>query len=79
MVPIEYFSPIKVMEAIESESCTAVHGVPTMFIAMLEHPEFKRFKFSKLISCGEIVITFKGTSPDDCCQRAADTISYNFV
>ncbi len=48
MVPIEYFSPIKVMEAIESESCTAVHGVPTMFIAMLEHPEFKRFKFSKL-------------------------------
>ncbi|MCX8131887.1 MAG: AMP-binding protein [Clostridia bacterium] len=48
MVPIEYYQPLKVMEAIQTEKCTAVHGVPTMFIAMLEHPEFNRFDFSSL-------------------------------
>ncbi len=48
MVPIEYYRPISVMTAVQNEECTAVHGVPTMFIAMLEHPEFKNFKFPKL-------------------------------
>lgn len=46
MVPVDTFHPLKVMEAIESENCTACHGVPTMFISMLEHPEFGRFKFN---------------------------------
>jgi fatty-acyl-CoA synthase len=48
MVPIDYFQPLKVMEAVQNENCTALHGVPTMFIAILEHPEFNKFKFSKL-------------------------------
>ena len=48
MVPVEYFQPLKVMHAIQDEGCTAVHGVPTMFIAMLENPKFKEFKFPKL-------------------------------
>lgn len=48
MVPIEYYQPLKVMQAIQDEECTAVHGVPTMFIGMLEHPEFNKFKFPKL-------------------------------
>lgn len=48
MVPIDHFSPIPVMSAIQNEGCTAVHGVPTMFIAMLEHPDFKKYKFSRL-------------------------------
>lgn len=48
MVPVEYFRPTVVMRAIEQEGCTAVHGVPTMFIAMLEHSEFKTHRFSKL-------------------------------
>lgn len=47
-VPIDAFSPIKVMRALTSEKCTAVHGVPTMFIAMLEHPEFNTFDFSNM-------------------------------
>ncbi len=46
MVPVNYYSPIKVMEACEKEKCTALHGVPTMFIAILEHPRFKEFKFN---------------------------------
>ncbi len=48
MVPIEYFSPVKVMEALQNEKCTAVHGVPTMFIAMLEHPDFRKYRFDRL-------------------------------
>ena len=48
MVPVDYFRPTWVMDALQNEECTAVHGVPTMFIAMLEHPTFKNYKFSKL-------------------------------
>ncbi len=48
MVPIEYYRPLQVMQAVQDEECTAVHGVPTMFIAMLEHPEFQNFRFPRL-------------------------------
>ncbi len=48
MVPIELFNPVAVLSAIEKEQCTAVHGVPTMFIAMLEHPDFKKYTFPRL-------------------------------
>ena len=36
------------MGAIQSEKCTAVHGVPTMFISMLDHPDFDKYDFSTL-------------------------------
>jgi len=48
MVPIDAYSPLKVMKALQDEACTVCHGVPTMFIAMLEHPEFKIFKLPKI-------------------------------
>lgn len=48
MVLLERFNPVKEMELLQSERCTAVHGVPTMFIAMLEHPNFKDYDFSSL-------------------------------
>jgi fatty-acyl-CoA synthase len=48
MVPVEIFDPLKVLQTVEKEKCTAVHGVPTMFIAELEHPEFKNFDLSTL-------------------------------
>ena len=48
MVPIDHYSPLPVMKAISENKCTAVHGVPTMFIAMLEHPKFSEFDFSSL-------------------------------
>ncbi|HEY6838417.1 MAG TPA: AMP-binding protein [Geobacteraceae bacterium] len=50
MVPVEIFDPLKVLQTIEKERCTAVHGVPTMFIAELEHPEFEKFDLSTLRS-----------------------------
>ena len=48
MVPVEIFDPLKVLQTIEAERCTAVHGVPTMFIAELEHPEFATFDLTSL-------------------------------
>lgn len=48
MVPLDYYNPVKVMKAVQDEECTALHGVPTMFIGILEHPDFKKYKFSKL-------------------------------
>ncbi|MCA1940575.1 MAG: AMP-binding protein [Caenispirillum bisanense] len=46
--PSEAFDPLAVLEAVEREKCTALYGVPTMFIAQLDHPEFKRFDLSSL-------------------------------
>jgi fatty-acyl-CoA synthase len=48
MIPVELFDPLKVLQTVEKERCTAVHGVPTMFIAELEHPEFSKFDLSTL-------------------------------
>ncbi|MFS8976638.1 AMP-binding protein [Cupriavidus necator] len=46
--PGEAFDPLATMQAVSEERCTALHGVPTMFIAQLDHPEFSRFDFSTL-------------------------------
>ena len=46
MVPIEAFSPSKALHAINLRKITAMHGVPTMFIAILEHPDFSKTDFS---------------------------------
>lgn len=48
MVPIEYFEPVKVLEAVEKEKCTALYGVPTMFIAELEVLNQRSFDLSSL-------------------------------
>ncbi len=50
MVPVEIFDPLAVLRTIEAEKCTAVHGVPTMFIAELEHPDFPKFDLTSLRS-----------------------------
>lgn len=48
MVPVETFDPESVLRTVEVEKCTALHGVPTMFIAELEHPKFKEYDLSSL-------------------------------
>ncbi len=48
MVLMSRYNPEQEMELLVRERCTAVHGVPTMFIGMLEHPSFDRFDFSHL-------------------------------
>jgi fatty-acyl-CoA synthase len=48
VIPAEHFDAPAVLHAVEAERCTAVHGVPTMFIAELEHPRFEDFDLSSL-------------------------------
>ncbi|MBE0575981.1 MAG: AMP-binding protein [Desulfuromonadales bacterium] len=48
LVPLEIFDPLMVLAAIQKEKCTAVYGVPTMFIAELDHPMFDLFDLSSL-------------------------------
>ncbi len=46
--PAEAFDPLATLQAIAEERCTALYGVPTMFIAQLDHPEFARFDLRSL-------------------------------
>lgn len=48
LIILESFNPMHVMASIDQEKCTAVYGVPTMFLAVLEHRFFDRFNFSSL-------------------------------
>ncbi|WP_334533358.1 AMP-binding protein [Bradyrhizobium sp. AZCC 2230] len=46
--PGEGFDPLATLRAVEQEKCTALYGVPTMFIAELDHPEFATFNLKSL-------------------------------
>jgi fatty-acyl-CoA synthase len=46
--PNDGFEPLSVLQAVQDERCTGLHGVPTMFIAELDHPRFAEFDLSTL-------------------------------
>ncbi|WP_313083724.1 AMP-binding protein [Pulveribacter sp.] len=46
--PNDGFDPLTVLETVQAERCTGLHGVPTMFIAELDHPRFKEFDMGTL-------------------------------
>jgi fatty-acyl-CoA synthase len=46
--PAEAFDPLATLKAVAEERCTALYGVPTMFIAQLDHPEFAKFDLKSL-------------------------------
>ena len=48
VIPCEHFDALSVLRAVDEEKCTGIHGVPTMFIAELEHPRFAEFDLSSL-------------------------------
>ena len=48
LCPVEFFDPIRVLETVDRDQCTALYGVPTMFLAELDHPEFQRFNTRSL-------------------------------
>jgi fatty-acyl-CoA synthase len=48
VLPGEAFDPLATLETVEAERCTSLYGVPTMFIAELDHPEFARFDLCSL-------------------------------
>jgi fatty-acyl-CoA synthase len=48
VMPCLTFEPSKVLKAVHKERCTAVYGSPSMMIALLDHPEFKKKRFASL-------------------------------
>ena len=48
VIPCEHFDAEAVLKAVDHESCTAIHGVPTMFIAELEHSSFREYDLHSL-------------------------------
>lgn len=48
MVPVQEFNPKRVLQTVQAEKCTGLHGVPTMFIAELNDPDFEKFDLSTL-------------------------------
>ncbi|WP_313799381.1 AMP-binding protein [Cytobacillus sp.] len=48
MVPVQEFNPKEVLQTVQDEKCTALHGVPTMFIAELNVSDFKQYDLSSL-------------------------------
>ena len=48
VIPCEHFDADAVLQAVAKERCTLIHGVPTMFLAELGHPELDRFDLSTL-------------------------------
>ena len=48
MVPIDYYKSSEVLKAIEKFRCTALHGVPTMFISLINNPTLKEFNLNSL-------------------------------
>jgi fatty-acyl-CoA synthase len=48
VIPAEAFEPLAVLETVQAERCTSLYGVPTMFIAELDHPRFGEFDLGTL-------------------------------
>jgi fatty-acyl-CoA synthase len=48
VVPAESFDPVATLETVQAERCTSLYGVPTMFVAELDHPRFGEFDLSTL-------------------------------
>ena len=48
VLPGEGFDPLATLQTVAEEGCTSLYGVPTMFIAELDHPEFKKFDLTSL-------------------------------
>lgn len=48
MIMMEYFDPLKALHYIQDEKCTAINGVPTMFISILSHEDFSKYDMSSL-------------------------------
>ena len=75
MVFVDHFNPIKVLNVLDSEKCTAFHGVPTMYIAMLENPDFKKYDLSNL----RTGIMAGSTCPVKVMKAAADKMNMRHI
>lgn len=73
--PDEAFDPESVLQAVSRERCTALHGVPTMFLAELEHPNFDQYDLSSL----RTGIMAGASCPIDVIKRVVDDMGMQQV
>ena len=71
MYPLPYFSAKPALSCVHNEHITTFNGVPTMFIAMMEHPDFEKTDFSHI----RIGIMAGSNCPADLMRRAADVMN----
>ncbi len=67
MYPLPYFSPKPALACVHNEHITAFNGVPTMFIAMMQHPDFEKTDFSHV----RVGIMAGSNCPEDLMKKAA--------
>ena len=71
MLPLPYFSPKPALSCVHNEHITAFNGVPTMFIAMMEHPDFAKTDFSYM----RIGIMAGSNCPADLMKKATEVMN----
>ena len=71
MMPLPYFSPKPALACVHNEHITAFNGVPTMFIAMMEHPDFAKTDFSYM----RIGIMAGSNCPADLMKKATEVMN----
>ncbi|MBQ1263342.1 MAG: AMP-binding protein, partial [Oscillospiraceae bacterium] len=71
MCPLPYFSPKPALSCVHNERITAFNGVPTMFIAMMEHPDFAKTDFSHM----RIGIMAGSNCPADLMKKATEVMN----
>ena len=71
MSPLPYFSPKSALACINSERITTFNGVPTMFIAMMEHPDFAKTDFSHI----RVGIMAGSNCPADLMKKATEVMN----
>jgi fatty-acyl-CoA synthase len=69
--PGEGFDPLATLQTVAEERCTGLHGVPTMFIAQMEHPQFASFDLSSL----RTGIMAGAPCPIEVMRRVVDTMN----
>jgi len=68
VIPSQSFEPAATLDAVQKERCTVLHGVPTMFIAQLDEPDFDRYELGTLRSG----IMAGAPCPEDLMRRVID-------
>ena len=71
MYPLPYFSPKPALACVHNEHSTAFNGVPTMFIAMMNHPDFEKTDFSYV----RVGIMAGSNCPEDLMRKAAEVMN----
>ena len=75
MVFVDHFNPVNVLKVLDAEKCTAFHGVPTMFIAIMGNPDFEKYDLSNM----RTGIMAGANCPVEVMKEAADRMNMRHI